>query len=313
MAIKSVNARLKVGGPSTAQLCWIDKFLSNVSMNNLPVDFVSSHLYPTDPQNNKNEGVNAFYNTLKSAGDILDKYKSLNLTLYLSEFNSGLYGKNVDNHDNHYAASFMIFQASKLQSLITNHNYGWMSYWTFSDVFEEEGFVSDPFHNGFGMQTIRGIAKPVFRALQLLYILGSETAYNTSRTDGNNDNGTVQVYTLKNNDYDKRYAIYIANWNLNGESIHNESLTIKIVNTDAGTIPHAVSLYRIDAQNVNPVSKWISMDNVTYPNQQQLAALNTSSQLVQETISSYSIINPSTIEINLTIPVYAVAVIDLEY
>eukprot|EP01083_Nonionella_stella_P266768 901970_1 len=102
----------------------------------------------------------------------------------------------------------MIFQASKLQSLVNNDNFGWMSYWTFSDVFEEGGFGSQPFHNEFGMQTIRGIQKPVFSALQLLYQLGSNTAYNTSRTDANNDDGTVQIYTLKNSNSNNRYAIY---------------------------------------------------------------------------------------------------------
>ena len=308
-AIKSVDSRLKVGGPSTAQLCWIDQFLTNVTANKLPVDFVSSHLYPTDPQNNKNDGVNAFYNTLKTAGDVLNKYKSLNLTLYLSEYNSGLYGGGVDNHDTNYAASFMVFQAAKLQSLITDNNYGWMSYWTFSDVFEEGGFGSAPFHNEFGMQTIRGIAKPVFRALELLYTLGSETAYNTSRIDTNNDDGTVQVYTLKNPTDSNRYTIFAGNWNLNGETISSETLEIQLEGNGA---PKSAKMYRIDEQNVNPVGKWDSMNKPTYPTNQQLQALNSSAQLIS-TSAQFSNINSNTVQFNVTIPEYGVVVIDVQY
>lgn len=301
---------MNVGGPSTAQLCWIDEFLSGVSARKLPIDFVSSHLYPTDPQVNKTDGVNGYYKVLKSAGDILNKYSSLgDLKLYLSEYNSGLYGKGLSNHDTNYAASFMVFQAAKLQPLITDDNFGWMSYWTFSDVFEEGGFGSQPFHNEFGMQTIRGITKPVFSALQLLYQLGSTTAYNTTRTDANNYDGTVQVYTLKNPNTDNRYTIYAGNWNIYGQSIANESLEIQL---SANGAPKSATMYRIDGNNVNPMAKWESMNSPTYPTQEQLQALNQSAQLVSTNVA-FSSINSDTVQFNVTIPTYGVVVIDVQY
>ena len=46
------------------------------------------------------------------------------------------------------------------------------SYWTFSDIFDEVFYDSIPFHNGFGLLTVRNIAKPAFRAFQLLHHLG---------------------------------------------------------------------------------------------------------------------------------------------
>ena len=71
-AIKSVNARLRVGGPATMRLNWIDSFVGNVTSQNIPIDFVSSHLYPSDPQINASEGVNAFYNYLVDNDKQLD-------------------------------------------------------------------------------------------------------------------------------------------------------------------------------------------------------------------------------------------------
>src|SRR6185437_3310769 len=47
-AIKKVNPRLRVGGPSTAQAAWIDRFIAHCSNNHVPVDFVSTHVYAND-------------------------------------------------------------------------------------------------------------------------------------------------------------------------------------------------------------------------------------------------------------------------
>jgi xylan 1,4-beta-xylosidase len=49
LAIKSVAKSLRVGGPATCQLDWIPEFIAFAEAAALPLDFVSSHLYPTDP------------------------------------------------------------------------------------------------------------------------------------------------------------------------------------------------------------------------------------------------------------------------
>ena len=47
-----------------------------------------------------------------------------------------------------------------------------MSYWTFSDVFEEGGVVKTPFYGGFGIVAEHDIPKPAFNAFALLHRLG---------------------------------------------------------------------------------------------------------------------------------------------
>lgn len=49
------------------------------------------------------------------------------------------------------------------------------SYWTFSDIFEETGFNTVPFHDGYGLLSWQGIPKPAYRAFQLLHSLGKRT------------------------------------------------------------------------------------------------------------------------------------------
>jgi xylan 1,4-beta-xylosidase len=47
-AIKGVHSALKVGGPATAANAWVDDFIAFCNENGLPVDFISTHHYPTD-------------------------------------------------------------------------------------------------------------------------------------------------------------------------------------------------------------------------------------------------------------------------
>jgi len=46
--IKQVDAKLQVGGPATAKDGWIDDFLAYCERVDAPLDFVSTHHYPTD-------------------------------------------------------------------------------------------------------------------------------------------------------------------------------------------------------------------------------------------------------------------------
>jgi len=49
-----------------------------------------------------------------------------------------------------------------------------MSLWTFSDVFEEQGVIKQPFYGGFGLIAEDGIPKAAFNAFRLLHVLGNE-------------------------------------------------------------------------------------------------------------------------------------------
>ena len=48
VALKAVSPRLRIGGPTTAQAAWADHFIQHVTEKNIPVDFVSTHVYGND-------------------------------------------------------------------------------------------------------------------------------------------------------------------------------------------------------------------------------------------------------------------------
>ena len=65
-------------------------------------------------------------------------------------------------HDDPYAAAFIVKTILEANGLVQGY-----SYWTFSDIFEENYFPSVPFQGGFGLLNIHGIAKPAYRAFPI--------------------------------------------------------------------------------------------------------------------------------------------------
>jgi xylan 1,4-beta-xylosidase len=70
-------------------------------------------------------------------------------------------------HDQYHQASFILDKVRRATPYVDS-----MSYWTFTDIFEENGPRFTPFHGGFGMINLEGIKKPSFYAFKFLGELG---------------------------------------------------------------------------------------------------------------------------------------------
>jgi xylan 1,4-beta-xylosidase len=58
-----------------------------------------------------------------------------------------------------------------------------MSYWTFTDIFEENGPPFKPFHGGFGLMNLEGIRKPAFFAYRFLRQIAPPGAQDVATDD----------------------------------------------------------------------------------------------------------------------------------
>jgi len=128
-ALKSVSSRLQVGGPATAQVLWIPAFLNYTASNGVPVDFVSSHLYPTDPAVPTDR--DGFASVINATAVVV---AAAGLPLTMTEFNTGL--GILHGQDDPYSAAFLLHNHLALQGV---PNLDTMSFWTFTDIFEEQG------------------------------------------------------------------------------------------------------------------------------------------------------------------------------
>jgi xylan 1,4-beta-xylosidase len=190
-AIKGVNPRLRVGGPATAQAAWVDAFIKHCAESHVPVDFVSTHLYANDPPENvfgTEENVPRDKMVCRAVNQVHNQIRASSmptLPLIWSEFNAS-YKNETKVTDAIYMGPWLADTVRQCDGLVSM-----MSYWTFSDVFEEQGVVKMPFYGGYGLIAANGTPKPAYNAFKLLHKLGdqrialdSDSALFTRRSDG---------------------------------------------------------------------------------------------------------------------------------
>jgi len=197
-AVKSVNQAYRVGGPGTAGAAWEPELIDFCTKNNLPIDFVSTHSYGVRQgflDEYGNTGTVLDKNPMSVSGDVLQSRKEIassakpNLELHYTEW-SASYTPADPIHDSYHEASYVLNKLKQVGDAAQS-----MSYWVFTDIFEEPGPRYTPFHGGFGMLTIQGINKPVFYAYQYLNRLGNTELVNNDPTSYTckDSKGNVQI------------------------------------------------------------------------------------------------------------------------
>jgi len=141
-AINAVDPLISVGGPATENLLWVDDFISRTGAGKLmPAHFLSTHHYPTDyspkTRTQYEDDIIAVAQTAAAAG----------LPLVMTEISAGL----GSQYDPPFAGAFI---AHMTAAFLGVPNVPTLSYWTFTDIFEEPGFQSETWINTFGIQTV---------------------------------------------------------------------------------------------------------------------------------------------------------------
>jgi xylan 1,4-beta-xylosidase len=180
-ALKGVSQRLRIGGPATAQAAWIDAMIKHATDAQVPLDFVSTHVYGNDKASDvfkTNEDIPRDQMVCRSVKMVHDQIKASakpDMPLIWSEFNAA-YDNEVAVTDSIYMGPFMATTIAQCDGLAQM-----MSYWTFSDVFEEQGVVKQPFYGGFGLIAAGGIPKPAFYGFEILHQLGDQRIENSNK------------------------------------------------------------------------------------------------------------------------------------
>jgi xylan 1,4-beta-xylosidase len=290
-AVKAVNARLRVGGPATAQAAWADAFIKHCVERNVPVDFVSSHVYGNDKAEDvfgtsenipRNQMV---CRAVKKVHDQIQKSAKPQLPLIWSEFNAS-YKSEPDVTDTVYMGPWLADTIRQCDGLVDM-----MSYWTFSDVFEEQGVVKTPFYGGYGLLAEDGIPKPAFAAFELLHNLGDERLAI--------DSDKVLVTRKK----DRSLVVAVWNYAEPGEAGPAKTITLKF---KGGRARHA-SISRVDGEHGDVHSTYEKMGAPRYPTPAEIMALRKAAELPASEICDLR-----NGELTLTLPSYGLAVIEVK-
>lgn len=173
-AVKRASARLRVGGPATAQAAWVDAMIRHCTEAKIPLDFVSTHVYGNDRAQDvfgTDEDIPRSSMVARSVRKVFDQVKASTrpgIPIIWSEYNAS-YMNEVDVTDSPFMGPWLANNIRQCDGMTTL-----MSYWTFSDVFEEQGVVPKPFYGGYGLIAAGGIPKAAFNAFSMLHRLGTE-------------------------------------------------------------------------------------------------------------------------------------------
>ena len=268
-ALKAVSPRLRVGGPASSAAYWIPAFLKYCADNYVPIDFVSTHGYSDDTVEDlfgPNEQVRPADLPPGFPKDIpmdervpraiakvhtqIQASPTPNLPLMWTEWNVQGMNESRDTIFVGPALANTIRQTSGVDML---------SFWTFSDVFEEGGPIPQPFSGQFGLRAKGGINKPSYYAYGLLHQLGSERIANSSS----------DVIVTKSPDG----SLDIAAWNLvdpdKQGTTHSITLTLRGVPSNA-----VITLQRVDSDHGNVLPRYAAMGKPLDPTPAQVEQLN---------------------------------------
>ena len=174
-AVKSVDPLYRVGGPATAGEGWIDETLAHCAEQKLPLDFVSTHSYATmSGYLDENGGAgtvlspdrDAITGGVKKVRAKIDASAFSKAELHYTEWSSS-YTPADPIHDSYHSAAFILDKMRHIGNAAQS-----MSYWTFTDIFEEAGPRTTPFHGGFGLLNYQDLPKPSWFAYRFLNRLG---------------------------------------------------------------------------------------------------------------------------------------------
>lgn len=219
-AVKSVNKDYKVGGPATAGAAWIPETLEFCHKNNVPIDFASTHSYGVNQgylDEFGNSGTLLSKDPMAISGDVINSHKQIQnsafpgVELHYTEWSSS-YTPADPMHDSYHQAAYIL---EKLKQVGTAANS--MSYWVFTDIFEEAGPRYTPFHGGFGLLTIQGINKPAFYSYQFLNKLGETELIN----------GDTRSWATKNSRGDVQLLFWDFTYTEGGEGVNNQQYYVR--------------------------------------------------------------------------------------
>jgi xylan 1,4-beta-xylosidase len=237
-ALKAVSSHIRVGGPATAQAAWADTFIKHTVEHNVPLDFFSTHVYANDTSPDvfgTHEDIPREQMVCRAVKKVHDQIKASgrpNLPLWWSEYNAS-YKNEPEVTDSVYMAGWLAQTISQCDGLVDS-----LAYWTFSDVFEEQGVVKQPFYGGFGILAEGGVPKPAFNGFKVLHKLGttrvrldSDSALLTRREDGTLVLALWNLVPLQGKGAPKTFDVQLPSGN------HSKATIFRVDSTHGNVMP----------------------------------------------------------------------------
>lgn len=285
-AVKSVDPRIRVGGPSSAAAGWVGELLEHCRRNDVPIDFVSTHTYGNAPLDFRPLTRWFAEQTGRAEPEILWTEWGVTPTHFHRV------------SDTVFAAPFVLHgMKSALESTDA------LSYWVATDHFEELGWPPRLFHGGFGLLTVGSLRKPRYWALHLLSRLRGGRI--PAAVSGDGGDTLVEALATRNDDGGE---IDVLTWNgtLDQTKIDGDTaLDRDVIVTLSGLVPgetYRVSAHRVDAGHSNIQAVWDDLGGGDWPDEHQWEKLRAADYLATESMGPVTVGATGTLDLAFALP-----------
>ena len=341
-AIKGVDAHLRVGGPSTSNFVpderfdgevedtskqvtwkvddldslawkgvWVEDFLAFCKARCLPLDFISAHPYPTDwalDGHGQNKGRSRHRDAIVTDLAWLQRTIAASgyphAEIHCTEWSSSPSPRD-HAHDELPAAAYVVRSNLLGKGLVDS-----LSYWVFTDVFEESGAGTSVFHGGFGLINFQGIPKPTFHAYRFLHRLGDRLLHQEEGLTVTRHDHDATITAIFYH-YPDEYAGSVAHAHARGEALalrmsgspRRSALRL------AGLPPGAVfTIETLDELSGHAVAAWAIMGYPEPPDRTQVRQLTTiAMSLRQRTVQATA---SGLLELELELSPWSIVLVD---
>jgi xylan 1,4-beta-xylosidase len=263
-AVKAVDPKYKVGGPATAGNAWVPEMIDFCVKNDAPIDFVATHNYAVkagylDEKGNAGtvfcENRDAMIRDVTGVRKQIAESERPDLELYYTEW-SASYTPSDPIHDSYHSAAFILNKVKGVGDAAQG-----MSYWTFTDIFEEAGPRTTPFHGGFGLSNYQGIHKPAYFAYKFFNQLDGLELVNKDADAWvtKNENGDIKALFWD-------FTITHPGDSVNNQDFYNKELPAQVTKPVELTVEHVVpgdykmKIYRVGYRSNDAYTSYLDME-----------------------------------------------------
>jgi xylan 1,4-beta-xylosidase len=282
--LKSIDPQLRVGGPATAAAAWVPEFLAHCKQTGAAVDFVATHTYGVDGGFLDETGKDDTKLSEKPdaiVGDVLRVRREIEaspfpgIPLFFTEWSTSYTPRDLV-HDSYISAPYILAKLKACQGALQG-----MSYWTYSDLFEEPGPPTVAFHGGFGLMTKDGIRKPSWFAYKYLNaVRGQAIPSPDKQVWAAVDGGAVAALLW---DFAQPHQA-VSNRSFYGRIVPNAPaapVAVAVANLKPGR--YRLRVQRTGYRHNDPYSAWIGMGKPEKLSPEQLARLTELTRDLPET------------------------------
>ncbi len=313
--IKEIDPALRVGGPATSNFnldedaikaaratgkafdpmaipwkpVWIEDFLSYCKTNGLPVDFVSTHPYPQDfaidepgaPKGGKyRRSIDATRDDLRTLRKMIDASAYPKAEIQLTEWNSSP-SPTDHTHDSLAAGAFVVKTNLESVGLVES-----LSYWVFTDVFEENRKTDSVFHGGFGLINYQEVVKPAFHGYRMMHELGDQLIAQTVGAVVTRSAASGKMTALAYNyPAEMKVSLPVTDTLAAADAIdargNSRELELQLTGLKAGT---AFEIETLDREHGNAVGAWEKMGRPETPTRGQAEVLRAAARATRREI-----------------------------